>query len=179
MNDVKKISFKIFVLVFLVVLTILGCHIDKKKPIKNTSIKIPQKIEVPVDSLSGNALKEMGLDNFRSVEDTIIFTSPSPFLYFPFGKFKEETGIIRDYPKLKFTREVYSNDIDSVELYKYRDKSNFIKMIKNDESGLFDVVFAKLLSHEVMLKNGEGVGSIKLAIFEFGIIAPILLLQNV
>lgn len=158
-----KKNFKAFCFVgYLVSLLTTGCNFGSEKKItKNSSTKLVQNVDIPLDSLYKMSLPEMELNNFRSTKDTIIFTSPTPFLYFPLGKFKNEKGILDDYPELKLSYQKYVNDIGPVELYKYRYKQSFIKMIKNDESGLFDIVSARLADSGIVLKNGEVIGSLK------------------
>lgn len=134
---------------------------DTKKAAVNSSKKIEQNVDIPLDSLSKVSLPELEIDNFRSLRDTIIFTSPAPFLYFPFGKFNNETGLSSDYPELKLSYEKYVDNTGPVKLYKYGYEQSFIKMIKNDESGLFDIVYAKLVNNGIILKNGEQIGSSK------------------
>ena len=103
----------------------------------------------------------MELNNFRSITDTIIFTSPASFLYFPFGKFKKETDVLGDYPGWKLSDQQYVIDTEPVDLYKYRYKQSFVKMIKNDESGLLDIVSARITDHGIALRNGITIGVLK------------------
>jgi hypothetical protein len=158
-----KTNFKAFWLVgCLVSLITLGCNFDNNKKISNnSSTKSVQNVGISLASLSKMSLPEMELNNFRSIEDTIVFTSPTSFLYFPLGKFKKEVGILDDYPELKLSHQKYADDTGSMELYSYRYKQSFIKMIKNDESGLFDIVFARLVDNGITLKNGITIGSLK------------------
>lgn len=140
----------------------IACNFSGTKRIaKSSSIKLAQNADIPLDSLSKVSLPEMEMNNFRSFKDTIIFTSPISFLYFPFGKFNNETGPLNAYPELKLSYQKYVNNIGTFELYKYGYKQSFIKMIKNDESGLFDIVFAELVDNGITLKNGEEIGSSK------------------
>lgn len=174
-----KMNFKVFCCAgYLVSLIAVGCSFDSEKRKGNNSLKKDaQNVDIPLDSLPKMSLPELELNNFRSIKDTIVFTSPTPFLYFPLGTFKREIGILNDYPELQLSPQKYVNDTGPVELYKYRYKQSFIKMIKNDESGLFDIVFARLVDNGIILKNGVAIGSLK-SNFVKKFFKPIVNLKN-
>jgi hypothetical protein len=157
-NNLKYFCFFCCVTSFLFSSCVFG---DAKKTAINSATKLNQDADIPPDSLSKVSLPEMEMNNFRSIKDTIIFTSPTPFLYFPFGKFNNEVGLLNAYPGLKLSYQKYVDNTGTFELYKYEYEQSFIKMIKNDESGLFDIVHAKLVNNGIILKNGEQIGSSK------------------
>jgi len=136
----------------------MSCNFNNQQIVKDASINVRHEIDVPLDALLERSLPEMELNNFKRINDTIIFTSPASFLYFPMGKFKKETEILNNYPELKLSNQQYVSDAGLFQLYKYRYKQSFIKMIKNDESGLLDIVSAKIVDKDITLKNGVAVG---------------------
>lgn len=157
-NNFKYFCFSCCVICLMLASCVFG---DAKKIAISSSTKLDQNVDIPLDSLSKVSLPEMDMNNFRSLKDTIIFTSPASFLYFPFGKFNSETGLLNAYPELKLSYQKYVDNTGPVELYKYGYEQSFIKMIKNDESGLFDIVYAELVDNGIILKNGEEIGSSK------------------
>jgi len=134
---------------------------DDRKTSKNISGKSDDRPLISTDYLLKSSIPEMGLDNFYFSKDTVCFTSPISFLYFPLGEYKKDIDFLKDHSDLELSRQEYSDNAGPIYLYKFRNGHNFIKMIRNEESGFLDIVYARILDSNLVLQNNIAVGMSK------------------
>ena len=106
------------------------------------------------DSLAMLVRKEIQLVEISLSKDTLTVVSGDRNLYYPFGRSQKIGSFIKD-KRYTISFEVAE---DETRLYRLRFGKSFIKIFKDTDSELFELVSGKIIDQGIVLTNGVSVG---------------------
>jgi hypothetical protein len=101
------------------------------------------------DEIKKKVKSDLGLIDCKMSSDTLALISTSDFLYYPFGIFRDNKSLKKEYPKLFNLKNGFP--------YLSFDDS-YVKFVYDDEKERLEIVYAKIHDSEIRLRNGIATG---------------------
>jgi hypothetical protein len=134
----------------------------------STEITSPQKTKIiekekgANDSLMMTVKKDSAVSEVKIKGDTIAIVIAGWSFYYPFGKFTDLKKLTTISSGLRLRDEIDKKDPnDPIQLYRVYTAHSYVKFIKGDETGRFELVSGEITEPDIYLENGTKIGMSK------------------
>lgn len=150
----KKCSFFLSISILFISCSFFSKENNKELPNHN---RFSINLNNPIDSL----IDLETIEDYMIVGDTLKIISTSDFLFYPFGRYRDENILNERFKSLKKSidqqTDLQTRSSKSPLLIRFSINDSYIKYYYDRENKQFEIVSAKIFSSEILMNNKLGV----------------------